>query len=68
MASVVLAVLVALAGAYLLRSAPANRAPHGRGGFIVPRAGSIGAPLLRAAHAASKAPRGRAAPGAGTAP
>ncbi|WP_437575824.1 serine/threonine-protein kinase [Sorangium sp. So ce887] len=59
-ASVALAVLVALAGAYLLRSSPGPRPSHGRGGLIVPTAGSIQAPVLRAARAASKALRGRA--------
>ncbi|XXY15913.1 serine/threonine-protein kinase [Sorangium sp. So ce216] len=56
-AAVCLAVLAALAGAYLLGSALRRGAPRERGSLLVSRAGSIKEPLLRAARAASKAPR-----------
>ncbi|XXY53966.1 protein kinase [Sorangium sp. So ce269] len=56
-AAVCIAVLAALAGAYLLGSALRRGAPRERGSLLVSRAGSIEEPLLRAARAASKAPR-----------
>ncbi|WP_438033134.1 protein kinase domain-containing protein [Sorangium sp. So ce204] len=66
-ATVGLVVLVVLAGALLLRSSPHGGPARQRGSLLVPGAGSIKEPLLRAARAASKAPRGgsdvtRAAP------
>ncbi|WP_433929805.1 serine/threonine-protein kinase [Sorangium cellulosum] len=54
-AAVCLAVLAALAGAYLLGSSVRRGAPHPRGSELAPRAGSIKEPLLRAARAASAA-------------
>jgi serine/threonine-protein kinase len=57
-ATVGLVVLVVLAGALLLRSSPHGGPPRQRGSLLVPGAGSIKEPLLRAARAASKAPRG----------
>ncbi|WP_438015971.1 serine/threonine-protein kinase [Sorangium sp. So ce315] len=59
-AAVGLAVLAALAGAYLLGASPRPSAPREQGSLHAPRAGSIKEPLLRAARAAvaaSKAPR-----------
>ncbi|WP_437925980.1 serine/threonine-protein kinase [Sorangium sp. So ce291] len=56
-AAVCLAVLAALAGAYLLGAALRRGAPRERGSLLVSRAGSIKEPLLRAARGVSKAPR-----------
>ncbi|WP_437286506.1 serine/threonine-protein kinase [Sorangium sp. So ce406] len=62
-AAVCLAVLAALAGAYLLGSSVRRGAPHPRGPELAPRAGSIKEPLLRAARAASAAAKAPRRPG-----